>query len=106
VMTADPDWFLQNMRSYGALFLGSRTNVSYGDKVIGTNHTLPTMRAGRYTGGLWAGKFVKTHTYQRVLTDQASVMIGEYCSRLCALEHMAGHKEQADIRVRRLAEKA
>jgi sulfopropanediol 3-dehydrogenase len=106
VMTADPDWFLRNMRSYGALFLGSRTNVSYGDKVIGTNHTLPTMRAGRYTGGLWAGKFVKTHTYQRVLTDQASVMIGEYCSRLCALEHMAGHKEQADIRVRRLAEKA
>jgi sulfopropanediol 3-dehydrogenase len=106
VMTADPDWFLRNMRSYGALFLGPRTNVSYGDKVIGTNHTLPTMRAGRYTGGLWAGKFVKTHTYQRVLTDQASVMIGEYCSRLCALEHMAGHKEQADIRVRRLAEKA
>jgi sulfopropanediol 3-dehydrogenase len=106
VMTEDPDWFLRNMRSYGALFLGSRTNVSYGDKVIGTNHTLPTMRAGRYTGGLWAGKFIKTHTYQRVLTDQASVMIGEYCSRLCALEHMAGHKEQADIRVRRLAEEA
>ena len=105
VMTKDPDWFLRNMRSYGALFLGPRTNVSYGDKVIGTNHTLPTMRAGRYTGGLWAGKFIKTHTYQRVLTDKASVMIGEYCSRLCALEHLAGHKEQADIRVRRLAEK-
>lgn len=106
VMTKDPDWFLRNMRSYGALFLGPRTNVSYGDKVIGTNHTLPTMRAGRYTGGLWAGKFIKTHTYQRVLTDEASVMIGEYCSRLCALEHLPGHKEQADIRVRRLAEKA
>ena len=102
VMTKDPDWFLQRMRSYGALFLGPRTNVSYGDKVIGTNHTLPTMRAGRYTGGLWVGKFVKTHTYQRVLTDEASVAIGEYCSRLCAMEHMAGHKEQADIRVRRL----
>lgn len=102
VMTKDPDWFLRNMRSYGALFLGPRTNVSYGDKVIGTNHTLPTMRAGRYTGGLWVGKFIKTHTYQRVLTDQASVMIGEYCSRLCALEHLPGHKEQADIRVRRL----
>lgn len=105
VMTKDPDWFLRNMRSYGAVFLGPRTNVSYGDKVIGTNHTLPTMRAGRYTGGLWAGKFIKTHTYQRVLTDQASVMIGEYCSRLCALEHLPGHKEQADIRVRRLAAK-
>jgi len=102
VMTGNPDWFLENLRSYGALFLGHRTNVSYGDKVIGTNHTLPTMRAGRYTGGLWVGKFIKTHTYQRVLTDEASVMVGEYCSRLCALEHMAGHKEQADIRVRRL----
>ncbi len=103
VMTRNPDWFLQRMRSYGALFLGSRTNVSYGDKVIGTNHTLPTMGAGRYTGGLWAGKFIKTHTYQRVLTDAASVAIGEYCSRLCALEQMSGHKEQADIRVRRLS---
>jgi sulfopropanediol 3-dehydrogenase len=106
VMTKDPDWFLERMRSYGALFLGPRTNVSYGDKVIGTNHTLPTMRAGRYTGGLWVGKFVKTHTYQRVLTDEASVAIGEYCSRLCAMEHMAGHKEQADIRVRRLKKAA
>jgi sulfopropanediol 3-dehydrogenase len=90
------------MTNYGALFLGHRTNVAYGDKVIGTNHTLPTQRAGRYTGGLWAGKFIKTHTYQRVLTDAASVHIGEYCSRLCAIEHFSGHKEQADIRVRRL----
>jgi sulfopropanediol 3-dehydrogenase len=106
VMTRNPEWFLKNMRSYGALFLGHRTNVSYGDKVIGTNHTLPTMGAGRYTGGLWAGKFIKTHTYQRVLTDEASVMVGEYCSRLCALEHMAGHKEQADIRVRRFTANA
>lgn len=103
VMTANPDWFLERMTNYGALFLGHRTNVSYGDKVIGTNHTLPTNRAGRYTGGLWVGKFIKTHTYQRVLTDEASVMIGEYCSRLCALEHFAGHQEQADIRVRRLS---
>lgn len=102
VMTKDPDWYLQRMTNYGALFLGSRTNVSYGDKVIGTNHTLPTMGAGRYTGGLWVGKFIKTHTYQRVLTDEASVQIGEVCSRLCALEQLAGHKEQADIRVRRL----
>ncbi len=102
VMTQNPDWFLKNMRSYGALFLGPRTNVAYGDKVIGTNHTLPTMRSGRYTGGLWVGKFIKTHTYQRVLTDEASVMVGEYCSRLCAFEQMSGHKEQADIRVRRL----
>ncbi|MDZ5111364.1 histidinol dehydrogenase [Pseudomonas putida] len=106
VMTEDPDWFLQRMTRYGALFLGHRTNVSYGDKVIGTNHTLPTMGAGRYTGGLWVGKFIKTHTYQRVLTDEASVMIGEYCSRLCALEHFSGHKEQADIRVRRLKKTA
>jgi len=106
VMTKDPDWYLERMTNYGALFLGHRTNVSYGDKVIGTNHTLPTMGAGRYTGGLWVGKFIKTHTYQRVLTDEASVMIGEYCSRLCGYEHLAGHKEQADIRVRRLAAKA
>ncbi|WLI04506.1 histidinol dehydrogenase [Pseudomonas sp. FP597] len=106
VMTLDPDWFLQRLTRYGALFLGHRTNVSYGDKVIGTNHTLPTMGAGRYTGGLWVGKFIKTHTYQRVLTDEASVMIGEYCSRLCALEHFSGHKEQADIRVRRLKKTA
>jgi sulfopropanediol 3-dehydrogenase len=102
VMTKDPDWFLQRMTSYGGLFLGHRTNVSYGDKVIGTNHTLPTQGAGRYTGGLWVGKFIKTHTYQRVLTDEASVRVGEYCSRLCGYEHMSGHKEQADIRVRRL----
>jgi sulfopropanediol 3-dehydrogenase len=102
VMTKDPDWYLQRMTRYGALFLGARTNVSYGDKVIGTNHTLPTQGAGRYSGGLWVGKFIKTHTYQRVLTNEASVAIGEVCSRLCALEHLAGHKEQADIRVRRL----
>ena len=103
VMTRNPDWFLERMTNYGALFLGHRTNVSYGDKVIGTNHTLPTNRAGRYTGGLWVGKFIKTHTYQRILTDEASVLIGQYCSRLCELEHFAGHKEQADIRVRRMA---
>jgi len=102
VMTRDPDWFLGRLTNYGALFLGARTCVSYGDKVIGTNHTLPTKGAGRYTGGLWVGKFIKTHTYQRILDDQASVLIGEYCSRLCALEHFSGHKEQADIRVRRL----
>jgi sulfopropanediol 3-dehydrogenase len=106
VMTANPDWYLQRMTRYGALFLGHRTNVSYGDKVIGTNHTLPTQGAGRYTGGLWVGKFIKTHTYQRVLTDEASVMVGEYCSRLCGYEHMSGHKEQADIRVRRLKKEA
>ncbi|MBM0171106.1 histidinol dehydrogenase [Altererythrobacter sp. C41] len=101
VMTAAPDYFLKNMTNYGALFLGARTNVSYGDKVIGTNHTLPTGKAARYTGGLWVGKFLKTCTYQRVTTDQASAMIGEYCSRLCALEGFAGHGEQANIRVRR-----
>jgi sulfopropanediol 3-dehydrogenase len=101
VMTADPDYFLKNMTNYGALFLGPRTNVSYGDKVIGTNHTLPTGKAARYTGGLWVGKFLKTCTYQRVTTDAASAMIGEYCSRLCALEGFAGHGEQANIRVRR-----
>ena len=102
VMTRDPDYFLEHMTNYGALFLGSRTNVSYGDKVIGTNHTLPTRKTARYTGGLWVGKFLKTCTYQRILTDEASVMIGEYCSRLCALEGFAGHGEQANIRVRRL----
>ena len=101
VMTEDPDYFLKNMTNYGALFLGPRTNVSYGDKVIGTNHTLPTKKAGRYTGGLWVGKFIKTHTYQRVLTDEASTLMGEYCSRLCMLEGFAGHAEQANIRVRR-----
>jgi sulfopropanediol 3-dehydrogenase len=101
IMTSDDDFFLNTMTNYGALFLGPRTNVSYGDKVIGTNHTLPTMKAARYTGGLWVGKFMKTCTYQRVLTDEASVKVGEVCSRLCALEGFAGHKEQADIRVRR-----
>ncbi len=101
VLTRDPDYFLHRMTNYGALFLGHRTNVAYGDKVIGTNHTLPTMKAARYTGGLWVGKFIKTCTYQRVLTDEASALIGEYCSRLCAIENFAGHKEQADLRVRR-----
>lgn len=101
VMTRDPEYFLTNMTNYGALFLGPRTNVSYGDKVIGTNHTLPTKRAGRYTGGLWVGKFIKTHTYQRILTDEASALVGEYCSRLCMLEGFAGHAEQANVRVRR-----
>jgi len=102
VMTKDPNYFLNNMTNYGALFLGPETNVSYGDKVIGTNHTLPTKGAGRYTGGLWVGKFIKTHTYQRI-TEDASVEVGKYCSRLCALEGFAGHKEQADIRLRRYA---
>ncbi|PND32781.1 histidinol dehydrogenase [Achromobacter pulmonis] len=101
VMTRDPDYFLNNMTNYGALFLGPRTNVSFGDKVIGTNHTLPTNRNARYTGGLWVGKFLKTCTYQRVLTDAASATMGEYCSRLCHMENFAGHGEQANIRVRR-----
>ncbi len=101
VMTRDDDYFLDNMTAYGALFLGPRTNVAYGDKVIGTNHTLPTKKAGRYTGGLWVGKFIKTHTYQRVLSDEASALVGEYCSRLCMLEGFAGHAEQANVRVRR-----
>ncbi|MCZ8099370.1 MAG: histidinol dehydrogenase [Burkholderiales bacterium] len=101
VMTRDDDFFLKGMTNYGALFLGPRTNVSYGDKVIGTNHTLPTKKAARYTGGLWVGKFMKTCTYQRVLTDEASAMIGEYCSRLCMLEGFVGHAEQANVRVRR-----
>ncbi|HEV3208343.1 MAG TPA: histidinol dehydrogenase [Terriglobales bacterium] len=101
VMTRNPDYFLQNMKNYGALFLGPRTNVAYGDKVIGTNHTLPTGKAARYTGGLWVGKFIKTCTYQKVLTDDASAMIGEYCSRLCVLEGFLAHAEQANIRVRR-----
>ena len=101
VMTLDPDYFLNNMTNYGSLFLGPRTNVAYGDKVIGTNHTLPTKKAARYTGGLWVGKFLKTCTYQKVLTDEASSMIGEYCSRLCVLEGFLGHAEQANIRVRR-----
>jgi sulfopropanediol 3-dehydrogenase len=101
VMTRDPDYFLRNMSNYGALFLGPRTNVSFGDKAIGTNHTLPTRKAARYTGGLWVGKFLKTCTYQKVMTDEASALVGEYCSRLCALEGFAGHGEQANIRVRR-----
>jgi len=105
VMTRDPDYFLANMTNYGALFLGPRTNVAYGDKVIGTNHTLPTLGSARYTGGLWVGKFLKTCTYQKVLTDAASSMIGEYCSRLCMLEGFVGHAEQANVRVRRYGKK-
>ncbi|HBT3041503.1 TPA: histidinol dehydrogenase [Klebsiella aerogenes] len=105
VMTRDPDWFLENMQNFGALFLGPRTNVAYGDKVIGTNHTLPTRKAARYTGGLWVGKFIKTCTYQKILTDSASAQIGEYCSRLCALEGFSGHGEQANVRVRRYGNK-
>lgn len=101
ILTADDDYFLHNMSNYGALFLGPRTNVAYGDKVIGTNHTLPTKLAARYTGGLWVGKFLKTVTYQRVTTDEASAMIGEYCSRLCAYERFMAHKAQADLRVKR-----
>jgi sulfopropanediol 3-dehydrogenase len=101
VMTRDPDYFLANMKNYGSLFLGPRTNVAYGDKVIGTNHTLPTKRAARYTGGLWVGKFLKTCTYQKVLTDEVSAMIGAYDSRLCMLEGFVAHAEQANIRVRR-----
>jgi sulfopropanediol 3-dehydrogenase len=101
VMTDRDDWFLENMTCYGALFLGARTNVANGDKVIGTNHTLPTKKAGRYTGGLWVGKFLKTHSYQKVLTDEAATMIGEYGSRLCMLEGFVGHAEQCNIRVRR-----
>ena len=101
VMTRDPDTFLNGMTNYGALFLGPRTNVAYGDKVIGTNHTLPTKKNARFTGGLWVGKFMKTCTYQKVLTDEASVKIGEVCSRLCMLEGFSGHAEQANIRLRR-----
>jgi len=106
VLTRDPQYFLDNMTNYGALFLGPRTNVAYGDKVIGTNHTLPTKRAGRYTGGLWVGKFIKTVTYQRVTTDEASAMIGEYGSRLCEVEGFMGHKAQCDLRVARYGEKS
>jgi sulfopropanediol 3-dehydrogenase len=101
VMTRDPDYFLTHMNNYGSLFLGARTNVAYGDKVIGTNHTLPTRKAARYTGGLWVGKFMKTCTYQKVLTDEASALVGEYCSRLCILEGFYAHAEQANVRVRR-----
>ena len=101
VNTKDPQYFKDNMTNYGALFLGNRTNVAYGDKAIGTNHTLPTKKAARFTGGLWVGKFIKTCTYQNVITDEASVLVGEYCSRLCEIEGFAGHKKQADIRVER-----
>ena len=105
VMTRDPDFYLAHMTNYGALFLGPRTNVSFGDKVIGTNHTLPTKRNARFTGGLWVGKFLKTCTYQRVTTDAASALVGEYCSRLCHMENFAGHGEQANIRVRRYGDR-
>jgi sulfopropanediol 3-dehydrogenase len=101
VMAREPDFFLANLQNYGSLFLGPRTNVAYGDKVIGTNHTLPTRKAARYTGGLWVGKFLKTCTYQRVLSDAASAQVGEVCSRLCVLEGFSGHAEQANVRVRR-----
>ncbi|MCY4327685.1 MAG: histidinol dehydrogenase, partial [Rhodobacteraceae bacterium] len=101
IMTVRDDWFLEHMTHYGALFLGPRTHVANGDKVIGTNHTLPTRRAGRYTGGLWVGKFLKTHTYQKILTDEAATLVSGYCSRLCALEGFTGHGEQANIRLRR-----
>lgn len=105
VMTEDPDYFFDNMTNYGALFLGERTNVAYGDKVIGTNHTLPTNGTARYTGGLWVGKFLKTCTFQKVLTDEATTKVGEYCSRLCALEGFYGHGEQANIRIRKFSDK-
>lgn len=105
IMTADDDYFLENMTNYGSLFIGARTNVAFGDKVIGTNHTLPTKKAARYTGGLWVGKFIKTLTYQRVLTDDASALVGEYCSRLCAIERFWAHKRQADLRVERYGAK-
>jgi sulfopropanediol 3-dehydrogenase len=101
VMTENPRLFLDRMTNFGGLFLGDKTNVAYGDKVIGTNHTLPTKEAARYTGGLWVGKFLKTCTYQEIRTPEASKMIGEYCSRLCAIENFAGHQEQADLRVRK-----
>ncbi len=100
VLTENPDYFLERMTNYGSMFIGPETNVAYGDKVIGTNHTLPTKGAARYTGGLWVGKFLKTVTYQQC-TPEASVLVGEYCSRLCAIERFWGHKEQADLRVRR-----
>ncbi len=101
VMTENPRLFLEKMTNFGGLFLGDKTNVAYGDKVIGTNHTLPTREAARYTGGLWVGKFLKTCTYQEIKTEEASKLIGEYCSRLCEIENFAGHKEQADLRVRK-----
>ena len=101
ILTHDNDYFLNNMKNYGALFLGPRTNVAYGDKAIGTNHTLPTKTGGRYTGGLWVGKYIKTLTYQRVTSDEASVLIGEYTSKYCELEGFMGHKAQADLRIKR-----
>ena len=105
VMTDRDDWYLEKMHSYGALFLGPRTNVANGDKVIGTNHTLPTTKAGRYTGGLWVGKYLKTHSYQKIITDEAATLIGEYGSRLCMLEGFVGHAEQCNVRVRRYGRK-
>lgn len=105
VMTDRDEWFRDNLTNCGSLFMGARTNVAYGDKVIGTNHTLPTMRAARYTGGLWVGKFLKTWTYQKVVSDEASAMVGEYCSRLCMLEGFSAHAEQANVRVRRYGKK-
>ena len=105
VMTDRDDWYLENMTCYGGLFLGPRTNVSNGDKVIGTNHTLPTRKAGRYTGGLWVGKYLKTHSYQKITSDEAATMIGEYGSRLCMLEGFVGHAEQCNLRVRRYGKK-
>ena len=105
VMTDRDDWYLEKMHSYGALFLGPRTNVANGDKVIGTNHTLPTKKAGRYTGGLWVGKYLKTHSYQKIITDEAATLIGEYGSRLCMLEGFVGHAEQCNVRVRRYGRK-
>ena len=105
VLAHEPRRWLERLKNYGALFLGPETNVSYGDKVIGINHTLPTKGAARYTGGLWVGKFLKTCTYQEVRTAEASAMVGEYCSRLCAIERFWGHKEQADLRVRRYGRK-
>jgi sulfopropanediol 3-dehydrogenase len=106
VLTRDPDVFLKRLKNYGALFLGARTNVSFGDKVIGTNHTLPTRRNARFTGGLWVGKFLKTCTFQRVTSDAASALVGEYCSRLCHMENFIGHGEQANLRVRRYGSRA
>jgi sulfopropanediol 3-dehydrogenase len=106
VLTENPRYFLEHLTNYGALFLGPRTNVAYGDKVIGTNHTLPTKGAARYTGGLWVGKFLKTCSYQEVRTAEASALVGEYCSRLCAIENFWGHKAQADLRVQRYGQPA
>ena len=105
INTSNPDYFADNMTNYGALFIGNRTNVAYGDKAIGTNHTLPTKKAGRYTGGLWVGKFIKTCSYQKVITDEASALVGEYCSRLCEIEGFMAHKAQADLRVKRYGKK-